>query len=39
MVSADGANHVHVLRAADAGHLGTERLGDLDGNKEGLPCK
>src|SRR5438128_581489 len=31
MVSADGANHVHVLRAADAGHLGAESLGNLHG--------
>src|ERR1700694_602042 len=29
MVSADGADHVQVLRAAYAGHLGAERLGDL----------
>src|SRR5256885_3305866 len=29
MVSADGADHVHVPRAAHAGHVGAERLGDL----------
>src|SRR5450759_2562743 len=29
MVSADGADHVHVLRAAHAGHFGAERLGEL----------
>ena len=31
VVGPDRADHLHVLRAADAGHLGTERLGDLHG--------
>src|SRR4030088_999273 len=31
MVSADGPDHLHVLRAADAGHLGSESFCDLHG--------
>src|SRR5260370_30370459 len=29
MVCTDGADHVHVLRTADTGHLGAVGLGDL----------
>src|SRR2546425_12014074 len=33
VVGADRAHHLHVLRAAYAGHLGAERFGDLDGER------
>ena len=33
VVGTDGPDHVHVLRAAHAGDLGAERLGDLDGER------
>src|SRR5690348_2595735 len=33
VISANGANHVHVLRAAHGGHLGTKRFGDLNGER------
>src|SRR5579872_967048 len=33
MVSADRADHLRVLRAADSGHLGAESLGDLYGER------
>src|SRR5579872_5061942 len=37
MVSPDGADHLHVLRAAHAGHLGAESLGDLHGKRPDAP--
>jgi hypothetical protein len=33
MVCADRSDHVHVPRAADAGHFRSERLGDLHGER------
>ena len=33
VVSPDGADPLHVAAAAHAGHLGAERLGDLDGER------
>src|SRR6202011_6218363 len=36
-VSADGADHFHVLGAADAGHVSAKRLGDLDGRCADAP--
>jgi hypothetical protein len=33
VVCAERSDHVHVPRAAHAGHLGAERLGDLHGER------
>ena len=32
-ICADGSDHVHISRAANAGHICAERLGDLDGER------
>ena len=37
VIRADGADHLDVPRAADAGHLGAERLGDLHGERPDAP--
>src|SRR5215472_11938812 len=38
-IRAEGLHHVHILRAADAGHLRAERLGDLHSERAHTsPC-